>query len=81
MPASTITSKGQVTIPKRIRDVLRLKPGDQVDFVVEDDGRVVLRAATLHVSELKGLLYRPGRRPVTLPEMDQAIIGHHRRRP
>ena len=81
MPTSTITRKGQVTIPKRIREVLRLKPGDQVDFVVEDDGRVVLRAATLHVSELKGLLYRPGRRPVTLPEMDQAIVGHHRRRP
>lgn len=81
MRTSTITRKGQVTIPKRIREVLRVKPGDQIDFVVEDDGRVAVRAATLHVSELKGLLYRPGRRPVTLSELEQAIVGHHRRRP
>jgi len=38
----TITSKGQVTVPKRIRETLGLRPGSQVDFLVEDD-RVVLR--------------------------------------
>lgn len=41
--ANAITVKGQVTIPKRIRDALGLKPGDQVDFVVGDFGDVVLR--------------------------------------
>jgi AbrB family looped-hinge helix DNA binding protein len=40
-----ITVKGQVTIPKPIRDRLGLKPGGQVDFVVEPDGRVVLQRA------------------------------------
>jgi antitoxin PrlF len=37
MPTSTLTSKGQVTIPARVRRMLGLKPGDQVAFVVEDD--------------------------------------------
>jgi AbrB family looped-hinge helix DNA binding protein len=40
---SRITTKGQVTIPKRLRDHLGLKPGSNVDFELMDDGRVVLR--------------------------------------
>ena len=40
---TTITSKGQVTIPKRIRDALRLEPGSAVDFTVNRDGEVVLQ--------------------------------------
>lgn len=43
--ATTITSKGQVTIPKHIRDALRLRPGSAVDFSVDDRGQVVLVAA------------------------------------
>lgn len=39
-----LTSKGQVTIPKRLRDYLGLKPGSQVDFELADNGRVWLRA-------------------------------------
>jgi antitoxin PrlF len=41
--STTITSKGQVTIPKRIRDSLRLEPGSQVDFDVNSEGDIVLR--------------------------------------
>ncbi len=44
--ATTITSKGQVTIPKRVRDSLRLKPGDGVGFVVNRDGEVVVHKAS-----------------------------------
>ena len=40
--ATTITSKGQVTIPKHIRDALGLRPGSAVDFAVDDQGQVVL---------------------------------------
>jgi antitoxin PrlF len=40
--AATITSKGQVTIPKHIRDALGLRPGSAVDFAVDDQGQVVL---------------------------------------
>jgi antitoxin PrlF len=41
--ATTITSKGQVTIPKRVRDLLGLVPGSAVDFEVSADGQVKLR--------------------------------------
>ena len=40
-----MTSKGQVTIPKRVRDALRLMPGDSVDFAVDSAGHVVVRKA------------------------------------
>ncbi|MBI1736074.1 MAG: type II toxin-antitoxin system PrlF family antitoxin [Candidatus Rokubacteria bacterium] len=80
MPATTLTSKGQVTIPKLVRDFLRIKPGDRLDFVIEDDGRVVVRPGTGRAEELKGLLYRPGRRPVSVAEMDAAIRSRHRQR-
>ncbi len=42
---STITIKGQVTVPKPIRDALGLVPGSQVDFALDDQGRVVLQRA------------------------------------
>lgn len=40
--ATTLTSKGQVTIPKRIRDALKLAPGSSVEFAVNKDGEVVI---------------------------------------
>ncbi len=46
--ATTITVKGQVTIPKRVRDALGVKPGDEVDFVLGDGGEVVVRRASPH---------------------------------
>jgi len=42
---TTMTSKGQVTIPKRLRDFLGLKPGSAVEFELAADGRVVLKPA------------------------------------
>jgi AbrB family looped-hinge helix DNA binding protein len=40
--STTVTRKGQVTIPKRVRDRLNIKPGSAVDFELAPDGRVVL---------------------------------------
>jgi AbrB family looped-hinge helix DNA binding protein len=68
---SAITVKGQATIPKAIREHLRLKPGDRVRFFVHPDGTVVL-LPKLPVSALRGMLKRP-RRPVTLQRMREAI--------
>lgn len=42
---STITSKGQVTLPKKFRDYLGVEPGAKVSFVLGSDGEVVVRAA------------------------------------
>lgn len=75
MPLSTITSKGQTTIPKEIRDLLRLAAGDRVEFIVEGKNRVVLRPATADITELSGMLHVTGRPPVSLEEMDDAIAG------
>lgn len=73
MPSATITSKGQLTLPKAIRDFLRLGTGDRVDFIVRDDGTVVLRPATVDVRELKGLLHRRGLTPLSVEEMNAII--------
>jgi AbrB family looped-hinge helix DNA binding protein len=69
---SAITVKGQATIPKAIREHLRLKPGDRVKFFVHRDGTVVL-LPRLPASALRGILARP-RRPVTLQRMREAIV-------
>ena len=80
MPEATLTTKGQVTIPKAVRDHLKLETGARLDFVIEDDGTVVVKPVTRHVRELAGLLYRPGHRRVTVREMDKAIGAHLRKR-
>ena len=73
MPSATVTSKGQLTLPKAIRDLLRLGAGDRVDFVVRDDGTVVLRPATVDVRELKGLLHRKNLTPLSVEAMNAII--------
>jgi AbrB family looped-hinge helix DNA binding protein len=72
MNVSTLTSKGQTTIPKDIRDRLGLKPGDKIKFMVNPDGSVTLVAANLSVRQLRGILPRP-ERPATIEEMSEAI--------
>ncbi len=73
MTTATLTSKGQTTIPKEVREHLRVRPGDKLDFVIDAEGRVELRPATLDVRQLKGLLKRKRAKPVSLEEMDRAI--------
>jgi AbrB family looped-hinge helix DNA binding protein len=80
MPSATLTSKGQLTLPKAIRDLLRLGAGDRIDFVVRDDGTVVLRPATVDVRELKGLLYRKGLRPLSVEDMNATVRRRAARR-
>ena len=73
MPRATLTSKGRLTLPKAIRDLLRVGTGDRVDFVVKDDGTVLLRPATVDVRELKGLLHRKRLKPLSVGEMNAII--------
>ncbi len=72
MSISTLTSKGQTTIPKAVRRHLGLKPGDKIRFLVEDDGRVVVLPATLHLRDLRGSLPKPSK-PVSVERMRVAI--------
>jgi antitoxin PrlF len=61
---ATLTSKGQTTIPKPIRDSLGMQPGDRMSFTLMPDGVVVMRVKNKRVSDLAGLLYKEGRKPV-----------------
>jgi AbrB family looped-hinge helix DNA binding protein len=72
MSESTISSKGQVTVPKAIRMQLHLQVGDRVRFVVEEDGSVSIAAATRDVSSLRNVLPRP-RRKASLEDIQTAI--------
>ncbi|MDY6956283.1 MAG: AbrB/MazE/SpoVT family DNA-binding domain-containing protein [Pseudomonadota bacterium] len=69
---ATLTSKGQVTIPKAVRDALQLRSGDRLDFILEADGTVRVLPITGSVKRLKGMLPKPPR-PLTAADMDDAI--------
>ena len=73
MPTSTVSSKGQVTIPKEVRDALRIDTGDRVLFVVRDDGVVELRPETVDLMDLVGILEPADGRHVTIDGMSEAI--------
>jgi antitoxin PrlF len=73
LPNATLTSKGQTTIPKEVRDFLKLHPGDRLEFILHENGTVILRPATLNISDLKGILHRPGMKPVSVSAMNSAI--------
>jgi antitoxin PrlF len=61
---ATLTSKGQTTIPKPIRESLGMQPGDRMSFTLMPDGVFVMRVKNKRVSDLAGLLCKEGRNPV-----------------
>ena len=67
---ATLSSKGQATIPKAVRDRLKIKPGDRFKFFFHPDGVVILPKVS--TARLKGMIPKPAQ-PVTLEEMDRAI--------
>lgn len=73
MATATITSKGQMTLPKEVRDRLGLHPGDKIDFVFGTDGQLVIKPRTIHVQQLFGLLHRKGEKAATLEEIEAGI--------
>ena len=75
---SALTSKGQATIPKPVRERLGLKPGDRVKFFMHPDGTVVL-LPNLPIAALRGIL--KSKRRITLEEMDEAVAAGADRRP
>jgi antitoxin PrlF len=73
MAAATLTSKGQVTIPVKVRAALGLDAGDRIEFVEVEKGEFNIVAASRSVRELNGMLYRKGKKPVSIEEMNAAI--------
>jgi len=80
MSTTTITTKGQVTIPKKVRDSLQLHTGDIIEIVITKEGEAVLRPVTKKVDDLYGILYKKDRKPVSLEGMDEAIRNKIRER-
>jgi AbrB family looped-hinge helix DNA binding protein len=72
MSSSTVTSKGQITVPKEIRDALGVRPGDRLAFRRREDGTVVVEAETVDVRSLRGIL-KPKHKGVTVEAMNAAI--------
>ncbi|HEX7707220.1 MAG TPA: AbrB/MazE/SpoVT family DNA-binding domain-containing protein [Thermoanaerobaculia bacterium] len=72
MPTATMTSKGQITIPKEIREHLGVGSGDRLSFQIGGAGEVVVEPETVDVRTLRGALKRRGR-PVSLDDMQGAI--------
>jgi len=73
MASATVTSKGQITIPAKVRNALGLDPGDRVEFVEIGKREFSIVPATGSVRELKGIFKGRRTRPVSLEEMDRAI--------
>ncbi len=71
MASATVTSKGQITLPKSVRDRLGIEAGDRLEFVESKQGFLVV-AATRDIRSLKGGIGRP-KKPVTIEDMNSAI--------
>ena len=73
MPRSTITSKGQTTIPKDIREHLGIGAGDEIEFVILENGTVMVEPAYMDIESLAGILHRKGMKAVSVEDMNKAI--------
>jgi antitoxin PrlF len=71
MASATLTSKGQVTLPKSVRERLGVETGDRLEFIESEQGFLVV-AATRDIRSLKGIVGQP-KKPVTIDEMNKAI--------
>ncbi|HMP72225.1 MAG TPA: AbrB/MazE/SpoVT family DNA-binding domain-containing protein [Kiritimatiellia bacterium] len=80
MVTATLTSKGQLTIPKSVRDALRLQTGDRVTFVVHGEREAVLKPMTKSVDEVFGRLYSPKQPRRSIEQMKEAVAERMRRR-
>jgi len=72
MSVATITSKGQITLPRDVRDDLKLREGDRVSFE-KIDGRYVLRPQNKSILDLGGILHRPSEPGLSAEEIDKRL--------
>jgi antitoxin PrlF len=73
MAVAILTSKGQMTLPKAVRDDLKVGPGDEIELI-KTDGQYVLRPRNVSAAALAGILGKPpAGRAMTVEEMDEAL--------
>lgn len=73
MPTATLSEKGQTTIPKQVRDYLKIHPGDRIDFELAGQGKVILKPANIDIRDLKGFLAAKTKKHATIDEMNSVI--------
>lgn len=73
MPAATLTSKGQVTIPVEVRQRLRLEAGDRIEFQFGPEGEITLTTKRIPFEKIQGMLRSPGQKVASVREMDLGI--------
>jgi antitoxin PrlF len=73
MSIATMTSKGQVTIPKEVREIFGLHSGDKLDFSCDQGGRIVVTPIKKNVDDLFGKLYKPERKALSTDAIHEAI--------
>ena len=75
---ATLTTKGQVTLPKAIRDQLGLDAGSVLDFDLLPDRTITVKPVKPDARRLRGLLKSPFTRALSVQEMDEAVSEHLR---
>jgi antitoxin PrlF len=68
---ATVTSKGQTTIPKKIRDELQMKAGDRLTFTLLPDGVVLMRVKNRNIMDVAGKLHKPGRKAMSIDQLSR----------
>jgi antitoxin PrlF len=72
MNSSTVTAKGQVTIPKNIRALLKIDRGSRIEFLVDKSGTVSILPIASDVTALKGMIAKPNKY-VSIEDMNDAV--------
>ncbi|NOQ46261.1 MAG: AbrB/MazE/SpoVT family DNA-binding domain-containing protein [Desulfobulbaceae bacterium] len=73
MALATLTTKGQLTIPKKIREALKLHAGDKIEIIVTEKREAIIRPISKKVDDIFCKLHKPDRKAVTIEAMDDAI--------
>lgn len=71
----TVTDKGQLTVPKALREQYGIEPGSKLDFEPQADGTMKVRVLARGSNNLFGLLRQPGMKAKTIEQMDAGLAG------
>lgn len=80
MPTATITSKGQITIPKKIRDQLDLQAGDILSFDIESGDKITIRPEKGSPDTAYGILHRENQEALTVEEMESGVAEYFKKK-